>query len=150
MSSEINIRKVKRSEGQISCGPGRTKQSFSAECNINNLMARYERTGELTHVTSAMPQYGDFSNVTDYSTALAQVELAKNLFADLPAHIRKMVDNDPGKFLDYMSNPRNLEEQIDLGLVADPQAAKPEAPPSTTVPLEGETTPPPSPVQGGE
>ena len=45
--------------------PSRTQQSFRDECDINNILRKFNVTGELP-LGSVQPQYGDFSGITDY------------------------------------------------------------------------------------
>lgn len=93
-----------------------TKQSFQNECNINSIMKKWERSGVLPHSRSSQPRYGDFSNVTDFQSALNAVSDAQDVFMQLPAQLRARFDNDPACFLDFVDNPSNLEEMISLGL----------------------------------
>lgn len=94
----------------------RAKQQFKEEVDINNILSRYERTGQLTHISASMPQYGDFSMVTDYQTAVQQVDEAREEFMSLPAKIRSEFDNDPHKLIEFLDNPENDQAAIDLGL----------------------------------
>lgn len=93
-----------------------TKQSFQNECNINSIMKKWERSGVLPHSRSSQPCYGDFSNVTDFQSALNAVSDAQDVFMQLPAQLRARFDNDPACFLDFVDNPSNMEEMISLGL----------------------------------
>lgn len=117
-----------REGSRIRCGPGRTKQSFADESDINKLLANYQRTGQLTNVMNVLPQYGDFSNVDDYATALMKVTEAQRLFDTLPAKIRSRVNNDPGAFIDFVADPDNAEELIEMGLADRPLGQPPEPP----------------------
>lgn len=128
------------------CGPSRTKQSFAKACDINNIMKKYTRSGDFTHVATQMPQYGDFSNVDDYQTALNKIRAAQELFMELPAAVRSRVNNDPGQFLDFVSDVGNRDEMVQLGLIEGTQE---EAPPGTGS-GDGGSPDPESPVQGGE
>ena len=101
------------------------QQHQAAECDINNIMARYERDGILPHVSQYQGQYGDFTGVVDYRTALHLVQDAEDCFMSLPAHIRKKFDNDPGQFLDFVSDSANADAMIEMGLVKPHQDAKP-------------------------
>ena len=92
------------------------QQHKAAECDINNIMSRYERDGILPHVNQYQGQYGDFTGVVDYQTALHLVQDAEDCFMSLPANIRKRFDNDPGQFFDFVSKPANVDEMISLGL----------------------------------
>ena len=39
-------------------GESRTKQSFQKECDINAIMAKYQKTGAITHFNKHQQQYG--------------------------------------------------------------------------------------------
>lgn len=94
-----------------------TRQSFKEECDINLMMAKFQRTGQLTHVRESLGTYGDYSNVDDYQSALNNVKAAESAFAAMPANIRDRFQNDAAQFLEFMDNPDNQDEAEDLGLV---------------------------------
>lgn len=126
-----------------SCLQGRTKQADKDGCDINMLMARYVKTGNLDHIAKHMPSYGDFSIVTDFKTALDQVNDAQVLFDALPSAVRSRMDNDPAKLLDFMADANNLEEATQLGLVLSNPQKTPDNPdnlpskPASQTPAEG-------------
>lgn len=97
--------------------PTRTKQSFTEECNINNIMARFEKTKVVEHLNQNQGNYGDFTNVTDYHTSLNAVIAAQTSFNSLPAQLRATFQNDPGKFYDFVNNPENIDEMRKMGLL---------------------------------
>lgn len=106
--------------------PG-AKQSMKDEVNINNIMARYIRTGTLTHVRAGSPQYG-FAPDMSFKDALNFMNEAQAEFERLPAKIRARFSNDPAEFVDFCSNKENLEELRKLGLAKPaekPQEKKP-------------------------
>lgn len=94
----------------------RAHQSFKSECNVNNIMAKYRRTGVMTHLSTKTPQYGDFTNVSDYQSALLAVQDANDSFMLLPAQLRAKFDNDPAAFLAFVEKPENANYLVDLGL----------------------------------
>uniref|UniRef100_UPI0040478447 hypothetical protein n=1 Tax=Algoriphagus sp. TaxID=1872435 RepID=UPI0040478447 len=98
--------------------PSRTKQSFKEECDINTILKRFNITGQLP-VGPLQPQYGDFSGVVDYQTALNAVIAAQESFNALPATLRNRFANDPAAFVDFCSDESNREEMIRLGLVIE-------------------------------
>lgn len=95
---------------------GRTEQTHKTECDINNILRRYDSTGLITHVNNTVAQYGDFSEVDDYQTSLQKVMDAENAFLALPSEARKFFENDPAKFLDFAADPKNHEVMVELGL----------------------------------
>jgi len=100
----------------IFANPSRTKQSFRDECDINNILRKFNVTGQLP-VGSVQPQYGDFSGVTDYQSALNAVMAAQDSFLALPAKIRSRFANDPALFVEFASDEANKDELKALGLL---------------------------------
>lgn len=97
-------------------GPGRTKQSFKDAADINNIMAKFVRTATTDYVSRHEPHYGDFSPV-DFQSSMNVVARANEMFADLPARIRKRFANDPTEFLRFIQDRENIPEMRKLGLV---------------------------------
>lgn len=93
-----------------------TKQSFSDECDINNILRRYEKTGQLPDRIKENPRYGDFSQPFDYQESLNIVIHAQEQFSLLSARVRERFNNDPQKFLEFTADPENLPEMVELGL----------------------------------
>lgn len=127
----------------------RTKQSFSDECDINMIMAKWQRTGMIDHIAAYPPTYGDFNSAGEYQQALNQVIAAQDAFDALSSKVRTRMGNDPGVFMDFMMNPENEAEAIKLGLVKAPkQEAKrsgQNAPPEPKTPPKSEGEKPPEP-----
>jgi len=93
-----------------------TKQSFAAECDINNIIKRYQKTGVIEHEKQYQGRYEDFSNVRSYQDSLNSLFEAQESFMSLPSSVRKRFDNDPGLFLDFVHDEKNLDEMISMGL----------------------------------
>lgn len=95
------------------------QQSAAADCDINNLMRKYEKTGVLPERIQREPEYGDFANTVDYQEALNLVLHAQEQFAGLPAPVRARFKNDPAEFLAFTNDEANLEEMGKLGLLSE-------------------------------
>lgn len=121
--------------GEIYKPVPRTKQSFVAECDINNILKQYKLTGQIRHISAkaAMGAYQDLPEPLDFQQALNTVLEAQKSFSTLPSHIRARFDNDPASFLGFMSDPANAEEIIKLGLT-DPIRSPPEGVGGTQAP----------------
>lgn len=119
-------------------GSGRTKQNHKAECDINQIMARYLRTGVIDVQARHAPRYGDCTGV-EFEKGMQTIAAAQSMFNELPAKLRDRFENDPGKFLDFVHDPKNIEEAREIGLLK-PKA--PEATPLPTPPASGAPTPP--------
>ena len=101
--------------------PSLAKQSFRDECDINNILRQFNVTGQLP-VGSVQPQYGDFSGITDYQSALNAVMAAQDSFLQLPAKVRARFDNDPALFVEFASDEANRDEMKALGLLHEETA----------------------------
>lgn len=113
---------------------GRTlvKQSQAAETDVNQIMARWITHGQPPRGNGRPPEYGDFSNGMDFTTAINQVRQAEQDFAELPAQVRKACRNSPALFLELVHDPDRQAELVKLGLATDriPETATPPTPPS--------------------
>lgn len=92
------------------------KQEFKAESDINEVLRRFNVTGQLPQ-NVRKPEYGDFTGIGDFQQALAAIEQARDSFMEMPADIRRRFDNDPGAFVDFFADPTNIAEARRLGLV---------------------------------
>lgn len=101
--------------------PSLAKQSFRDECDINNILRQFNVTGQLP-AGSVQPQYGDFSGITDYQSALNAVMAAQDSFLQLPAKVRAKFDNDPALFVEFASQEANRDEMKALGLLHEETA----------------------------
>lgn len=104
------------------------QQNLLAETDINAIMAKYQKTGLITHVNKYAGEYGDFSGIPDFKTGLERVHAAEDMFMSLPAKIRDRFHNDPGEFIAFATNPSNLEEMQKIGLAPEKAASAAERP----------------------
>ena len=104
---------------------GRTEQHHADACDVNNILKQYDRTGLLSHVNEMKAHYGDFTEVNEYQESLNTVIYAQNAFDDLPSDVRKRFANDPGLFIEFVTNPSNIDEMVDIGLAVLPTPEEP-------------------------
>lgn len=93
-----------------------TQDQFIEDCDVNVIMARYMKTGEMPPINGRTGVYGDFTELPSYQEALHTLTKANDMFMDIPAHIRLRFENDPQKLMDYLADSKNDEEAIKLGL----------------------------------
>lgn len=110
-------------------GPSRTKQSMKDSCDINLIMGRYLRTGAVDHLAVHGGSYG-FATSTSLQEAMNIVLKAESMFADLSSAVRKRFDNSPRLFLEFVQDPKNIDECRVLGLAAAKPPVAPVAPSS--------------------
>ena len=101
-------------------GESMTQQQFKAECDVNNILAKYKKTGLVTHLAKHQGNFGDFSNVEDYQTSLGKLMQAQAAFGTLPSELRAKFENDPAKLIEFLSDKKNDEEAIKFGLKVRP------------------------------
>lgn len=103
---------------QITFDPesGRTKQSHKDECDVNQIMARFQLTGAMTHFNKHQAHYEDMTGF-DYTDAMQQIALANSMFEELPSSLRNRFQHDPANFLNFVQDPANKSEMAELGLL---------------------------------
>jgi len=94
----------------------RAQQQFKDECDINNIMKSYQQ-GVPLDFKQKVGQYLDTSNALHYKESLEVVISAQNAFLALPVNIRNRFQNDPQELLTFLSDSKNKDEAIKLGLV---------------------------------
>lgn len=105
----------------------RTQQQFKDECDVNNIVAKYQRTGVVEHANRYQASYGDVSGY-DFTEAQNLVAAVTQQFETLPSTERKAFGNDPAEYLAYVSDPANAEDAKSRGLlVTQPPAQEPSA-----------------------
>lgn len=115
---------------------GFTVQASRDDADINKILARFQKTGQLPPTFNGEPFYGDVSEIGDLQDCLIKVQQANELFMQYPAELRERFDNDPVKLVDFLGNEDNRLEAEELGLVVkQPQPsipAEPVAPPASS------------------
>lgn len=135
-------------------GDSMTRQAHAAECDINNIMKRYQKDGVITHFAKYEGQYGDVTGL-EFTNAMQTIATANSMFEDLPSTARAKFDNDPAKFLKYVEDPANLEEMRSTGLAkgrpenpASSEALNPDRPGTVNQPdLQAGDPPPAQPAE---
>ena len=74
--------------------PSLAVQSMAEEADLNFLLKRFGVTGKMPDVVR-LPNYGDFSHITDFRSAMDAVLSAEDDFMELPADIRARFQNNP-------------------------------------------------------
>lgn len=111
------------------------QRQFKDECDVNNIMRKYQKTGLLNHVNQYQGNYGHFTDTPTFQEAFQKVADANEMFMTLPSSVREKFAHDPGLFLEYVDNPDNEEGMRELGLLprelntppqeVDPKPAEP-------------------------
>lgn len=108
---------------------GLTKQEFKDDCDINKIMDKYQRTGVINHLAKHGEQYGEIV-AADLMEAHLISEQAGVMFRELPSSLRNRFNGSPVEFLEFVQNPENRDEMIEMGLMEKPRETL--KPPETT------------------
>jgi hypothetical protein len=101
------------------------QQQYRTDVDINELVKRFGLTGDLP-ISRQLAEYGDFSEVTDFHTAMNQLRRGEEAFLELPVLVREKFGHDMAKFYDWLSTSDNIKEAVDLGLLPESALSSPE------------------------
>ncbi len=125
----------------------RTKQSFKKEADVNYIIARGRKRGFLTdpsRVSNREAMFGDYSNAEDYLSTNVKIARFNEQFDSLPAVMRNQFHNKPSELIEFLANPENDEEAIEMGLKPKPVIKKEDNPPPVPKPEPAKAPPAPA------
>jgi len=132
---------TKRANGslrvQLICeDKGRTKQSAKKECDINYIVGQFQKHKKMPDMIRAVGEYLNLEATPDYREALDTVIRGQETFDMLPSRLKTRFNQDPAQFLEFVTNPKNIEEMRTLGLAerASAQEPRPAGSPATPAP----------------
>ncbi len=117
-------------------GKSRTKQSFKKECDINNILAKFAKTGVFDHVERRTAQYGEVDGA-DLHTLMNVVAEGNSAFEELSPQLRARFKNSE-QLLAFVGDESNRDEAIELGLVEALVPGVPDEAPEEPVRASGE------------
>lgn len=125
----------KRANGKVRVAtineePSRTQQQFRDQVNVNSIMAKYKKTGLIDHVRDNPGTYSDMTQIGSYQDALQKVINAQQTFETLPSNLRQKFGHDPQQLITFLSDDKNYDEAVQLGLVIQKEQPQTPAAPS--------------------
>lgn len=118
-------------------GSSMTKQAFKEEADMNNIVQRFQETGQIPWNTSDNPQYG-VAPVLDLKGALDLIKAGRQEFDELSPAVQEMFHGDSDLYLNFLSeydaNPDSFDSEIgtDLDDSAEPKKSSKTASDSTS------------------
>lgn len=114
-----------RRDVSIDCSePVLTDQSYKNACDINLIMANYAKTGMLPHFQTSQPQYIDNTEIPNLMEAFEITRHATDLFNQLPADVRRLMDNNPANLEEFVNNPENKDILLKNGVLVKREEPK--------------------------
>lgn len=105
----------KRRDVVVVCTEPGAKQSHKDECDINKILDQFKRTGMINFVNNNSAMYADVSDV-DFQGAMNDVARVRQMFEQLPAHVRARLGHDPANFVEVLGDPEQEDLAVELGL----------------------------------
>lgn len=118
-----------------------TDQSMKKSCDINNILKAYTAQGQSLPQNLDPSLFRDNTNIPSFEAAFDIVNRASEAFYDLPATIRKLIDNDPAQLPSFLADPNNADTLIKHGVLI-PKKQAPVDPPKEVKPEADLTQPP--------
>lgn len=110
-------------------GESMTHQEFKEESDINTIIDRFG-IGENPVEAQKWVTNVDIADApNNYQDVMNQLNEARDQFMSIPARIRSQFDNDPAKFVDFVSDSSNIDEMIRLGLAVARPIVEPDKAP---------------------
>lgn len=110
-----------RRAGLVTTEPSKTIQGPAHDADINTIAKNFGLFGKNLPIPPAIfdpDNYADLSEVPDLQTALNLVREANEQFGRLPADLRSMFNHDPAALWDFVQNPANADQAVELGLLS--------------------------------
>lgn len=107
-----------------------TQQSDAMDHDINIIVKRYGGGMNGLPNVQEQPIYGDFSGEGfTYREMVEKIKAADDAFQEIPADIRGRFQNDPNRWMEFVNDPKNLDELRKMGLANPAPLPTPEPEP---------------------
>ena len=107
----------------VNVDPSKTDGSYKKDCDANEVIKKFLKTGVIDHVKQGQGYYGDISDMPGLLEGMERINQAKDEFMQVPAKIRAMFQNDVRNFYNYVADPANQEHCVELGLIPKPKSS---------------------------
>lgn len=114
---------------------GLTVQADRDDADINKIVSRFQKSGQLPPSLKGEPFYGDVSEFGDLQQSMLKVQEAQDLFMQFPAEVRERFENNPVNLIDFLADEGNRKEAEELGLVVAKPVAEAPIPPAPAQPV---------------
>lgn len=103
--------------------PSMTNKLLGFDTDINNIVAGFTRGVPLSIASDSPGKV--FMTAEEYQNSVFKLARAKSMFEELPSKLRQRFHNDPKEMLGFLSDSKNDDEAIKLGLKVKPVEVQP-------------------------
>jgi len=96
--------------------PTMTKQALKDDADVNNIIKRYNKIDLYADAMELEAIYGEIDSM-DLREAMDKVNASEEAFMKVPSEIRGQFENDAGKWIDYATDPANIDQMREWGFV---------------------------------
>lgn len=116
--TKLNPRSISERKHSVDLGKvQRTDQSYKNMVDINCIMERYKKTGQLPHFKPVDLKFMDVTDTRTFEEQFDIVNEARSLFSSLPAEIRNQMNNDPRNLESFINDEKNHDVLLKHGLL---------------------------------
>lgn len=101
------------------------QQQYKDSCDVNKIMEKYEKTGQITHLAKTQGRYANLGEPQDLMEAIIIKERADKAFETLPAKIKAMANHDPVQFIKMLQDPQYDDVLQEYGVKDKPKKSSP-------------------------
>jgi len=134
------MKKIHKRENRVITkieGVSKTDPSYAKAADINVMVARFNKTGIPPHDVRHGGRFVDVSEIKTLSEMYELSNLALEAFQSLPARVRKLMNNDPSKLEDFISDEKNYDLCVEHGLIIEKKAPKEPEPQKVVIVEDG-------------
>lgn len=111
--------------------PSLTHQEFKDECDANVFIKKQKQLNPTAfdqwfNTPSTSGVYADFTELPSFQEAQDTIAKANEAFDALPVELRQRFDYNPQALIDFLSDEKNIDESIKLGLRIKPEQPQPD------------------------
>lgn len=96
--------------------PSMTDESMARDTDVNYIMEKYMKGEHVQFINEGRGHYIDLTEFPDFDKAMEIVGKAKSAFQLLPPQLREKFNQDPHQLVNYLQDPKNDAEAVELGL----------------------------------
>lgn len=93
--------------------PSLTQQHFKDDCDVNIILERFMRTGEVP-TSQGIPSFQDVSEFADFRELQDSMSDARDYFESLPARVRARYSNNMTNFYESLNTQQGYDEFLSL------------------------------------